>query len=70
RRQMEGAVPPGRKMESDDIGFGEAVERENPHGWKKIKDHWEDIFAACEIKIDADTVIRHTDMRGNSFQVY
>ncbi|CQR55329.1 Ger(x)C family spore germination protein [Paenibacillus riograndensis] len=70
RSQIEGAVAAARKLESDYIGFGEAVERENPHGWKKIKDHWEDIFAACEIKIDADTVIRHTDMRGNSFQVY
>ncbi|KWX88255.1 hypothetical protein AMQ83_07965, partial [Paenibacillus riograndensis] len=66
RSQSEGAVAAARKLESDYIGFGEAVQRENPRGRKKILERWEDIFAACGIEIMADTVIRRTDMRGNS----
>ncbi|MNO15880.1 Spore germination protein B3 precursor [compost metagenome] len=70
RSQIQKAIASARKLGSDYLGFGEVIQRKNPRGWKKIKDHWEDIFATCEIKIEADTVIRHTDMRGNSFQVY
>lgn len=70
RTQIQTAIASARKLGSDYLGFGEAVERENPRGWKKVKNHWEAIFATCDIKIDADTVIRHTDMRNNSFQVY
>ncbi|WP_019911461.1 Ger(x)C family spore germination protein [Paenibacillus sp. HW567] len=70
RSQIQTAIAYARKLGSDYLGFGEVVERENPRGWKKMKNHWESIFAACTINIDADTVIRHTDMRENSFQVY
>ncbi|AIQ35360.1 hypothetical protein R50345_12515 [Paenibacillus sp. FSL R5-0345] len=69
RDQVWEAINESRALKSDYLGFGEVVERENPRGWKKVKDHWEDIFATCEIKIDEDVVIRHTDMRSDSFQV-
>ncbi|MHA6532504.1 Ger(x)C family spore germination protein [Paenibacillus sp. BAC0078] len=70
RSQIQTAIASAQKLGSDYLGFGEVVERENPRGWKKVKNHWENIFAACNVNIDADTVIRHTDMRENSFQVY
>ncbi|UQZ36327.1 Ger(x)C family spore germination protein [Paenibacillus sp. PK3_47] len=69
KRQIEAAVAAARRYGSDVLGFGEEMERENPQGWKKVKDRWEGIFASCEVNIDADAVIRHTDMRNNSFQV-
>ncbi|WP_236333064.1 Ger(x)C family spore germination protein [Paenibacillus auburnensis] len=68
-RKIKDAIDTARKYNSDYLGFGEAMERENPQGWKKVMKHWEDIFADCEYKIEADAVIRHTDMRSNSFQV-
>ncbi|QSF47042.1 Ger(x)C family spore germination protein [Paenibacillus tianjinensis] len=68
-RKIKEAIETARKYNSDYVGFGQAMERENPQGWKKVKKHWEDIFADCEYRIEADAVIRHTDMRSNSFQV-
>ncbi|WP_054940235.1 Ger(x)C family spore germination protein [Paenibacillus ihuae] len=68
-RKIKEAIDTARKYNSDYLGFGQAMERENPQGWKKVMKHWEDIFADCEYKIEADAVIRHTDMRSNSFQV-
>ncbi|WP_042200801.1 Ger(x)C family spore germination protein [Paenibacillus camerounensis] len=68
-QKMRTAVEAAKKYNSDYIGFGQLMERSNPRGWKKVKDHWEEIFAHCEYRIDADAVIRHTDMRNNSFQV-
>ncbi|MEK5396541.1 Ger(x)C family spore germination protein [Paenibacillus sp. FSL K6-2859] len=69
RDQVWKAIAKSRALKSDYIGFGEIVERENPQGWKKVKDHWENIFATCEIKVEEDVVIRHTDMRSDSFQI-
>ncbi|WP_342565854.1 Ger(x)C family spore germination protein [Paenibacillus sp. FSL R7-0345] len=67
--KIKAAIETAKKYKSDYIGFGQAMERKNPRSWKKIRDHWEDVFADCEYKIDADAVIRHTDMRSSSFQV-
>lgn len=69
RKQIEAAVSAAKEFKSDYLGFGQAVERSNPRGWKKVRDHWEDVFAHCEVRIEADAVIRHTDMRSNSFRV-
>lgn len=67
--KIKASIETAKKYKSDYIGFGLAMERKNPQGWKKVRDHWEDVFAACEFRIEADAVIRHTDMRSNSFQV-
>lgn len=67
--KIRAAIETAKKYKSDYIGFGQVMERKNPQGWKKVRDHWEDVFAACEFRIEADAVIRHTDMRSNSFQV-
>ncbi|WP_162551106.1 Ger(x)C family spore germination protein [Paenibacillus tepidiphilus] len=69
KNMIQLAVQEARRLGSDYIGFGEALRRENPRGWNRVKDHWEELFKTCEVKINADAVIRHTDMRGNSFQV-
>ncbi|WP_157685544.1 Ger(x)C family spore germination protein [Paenibacillus donghaensis] len=69
RSQIEAAIAAARKLESDYLGFGEAVERSHPRGWKKVKDRWDQIFRECEIVIEADTVIRHTDMRSRAFEM-
>ncbi len=67
--QVRLAVSAARDLKSDYLGFGEVIERENPSGWKKVRDHWENIFATCKVNVDVDVVIRHTDMRSDSFQV-
>ncbi|CAM4453501.1 Ger(x)C family spore germination protein [Paenibacillus typhae] len=67
--KIRAAIETAKKYKSDYIGFGQVMERKNPQGWKKVRDHWEDVFAACEFRIEADAVIRHTDIRSNSFQI-
>ena len=66
--QVRLAVSAARDLKSDYLGFGEAIERKNPSGWKKVRDHWEKIFATCKVNVNVDVVIRHTDMRSDSFQ--
>ena len=68
RRQINAAISEARKMKSDFLGFGEAVERENPQGWKTVENHWDTIFTTCRVQLDVDVIIRHTDMRSSSFQ--
>ncbi|WNS45763.1 Ger(x)C family spore germination protein [Paenibacillus sp. MMS20-IR301] len=68
-KQIRLAVTTAREFNSDYLGFGQAMQRSNPRGWKQIKNHWEEVFARCELKFEADAVIRHTDMRSNSFQI-
>lgn len=68
-RKIKEAIETARKYNSDYLGFGQVMERKSPQGWKKVMNHWEDVFAHCEYKIESDAVIRHTDMRTNSFQV-
>ncbi|WP_216857089.1 Ger(x)C family spore germination protein [Paenibacillus tritici] len=69
-KQLKAAVSAARGYKSDYLGFGQALQRKNPRGWKKIKDHWEEVFTTCGIRFEADVIIRHTDMRSNSFQIY
>lgn len=68
-KDLQEAVAAAREFKSDYLGFGQAMERENPRGWKQVMNHWEDVFAKCEVNYDVEAVIRHTDMRSNSFQI-
>lgn len=69
-KHVQAAITTAKEMGSDYLGFGRALQRKDPRGWKKVRDHWENVFADCEIRFDADVVIRHTDMRSNSFQIH
>ncbi|MFF2907408.1 Ger(x)C family spore germination protein [Paenibacillus sp. NPDC057934] len=67
-KQLTAALTAARRMNSDFLGFGEAVKRDNKKGWKLVENHWEQIFKKCRVKYEIDAVIRHTDMRSSSFQ--
>lgn len=66
--ETEMAVSAAKRLRSDYIRFGEAIERSNPKGWKKIKDHFEDIFITSEVHIKVNSIIRHTEMRNRPFK--
>ncbi|GGF85175.1 hypothetical protein GCM10010912_33100 [Paenibacillus albidus] len=68
-QQLETAIVSTQKLKSDVLGFGEVLERSHPRGWKKIRDRWSRIYATSRIEIATEAVIRHTDMRTDSFQV-
>lgn len=68
RSQLQATVAAARRFKSDFLGFGEAVERDNPQGWKTMKGRWDQIFASCRVEYDIKAIIRHTDMRTSSFQ--
>ncbi|MBT2292046.1 Ger(x)C family spore germination protein [Paenibacillus albidus] len=68
-QELEMAIVSTQKLKSDVLGFGEVLERSHPRGWKKIRDRWSRIYATSKIEIATEAVIRHTDMRTDSFQV-
>lgn len=39
---------------TDIFGFGEAIHRANPRYWRQHKEHWNDIFAELDVKVQAD----------------
>ncbi len=69
KKDVEKAIQIARSMNSDYLGFGEAVERSNPRGWKKIEDHWDDVFARCEVKVQVKAVTQSTEMRSRSMKM-
>ncbi|SET37028.1 Ger(x)C family spore germination protein [Paenibacillus sp. NFR01] len=68
RSQVLAGIQAARKMNSDFLGFGLALERANPRGWKRVEGRWNEIFQHCKTDIYIDAVIRHTDMRSNSLK--
>lgn len=55
------------KYKADNFGFGEVVHRENPKYWRKVEDHWDEVFAGIETEVKADIKIRRTGTVGDSF---
>lgn len=54
------AVKKAQDLETDILGFGEAVERANPKAWKKMKTEWDKTFATCEVEVKVESKIRRS----------
>ncbi|WP_373229618.1 Ger(x)C family spore germination protein [Cohnella sp.] len=64
--EVEAAVKAVQRMKTDILGFGKAVERDQPKAWKKMEDSWEDIFPKCKTEVTVETSILRTGMRTKS----
>lgn len=64
--EVEDAVKAVQRMKTDILGFGKAVERDQPKAWKKMEDSWEDIFPRCKTEVTVETSILRTGMRTKS----
>ncbi|MBO1515287.1 Ger(x)C family spore germination protein [Metabacillus bambusae] len=54
------AIKEAQDLETDVLGFGEAVERANPKAWKKMEKEWDKIFAKCEVEVKVESKVRRS----------
>jgi spore germination protein KC len=64
-KQVMEAVKAAQSEKSDIFGFGEAVNRENPKAWEKMKKEWNKTFAEIEVDVNVDAFIRLTGKLNN-----
>ncbi|AWB46329.1 Ger(x)C family spore germination protein [Paenibacillus sp. CAA11] len=71
-KQVEGfmkrAVQVAQLSRSDAFGFGETFNRAHPSAWKKVKDHWEDVFPTIRVEYEVKALIKNLGMRDRSIQ--
>lgn len=65
-RIMELAVRKSKEVNSDILGFGQAVERSDPSAWRKMKNRWDQRFPRVQVKYHVRPVIRNSQMRDRS----
>ncbi|MDR6225211.1 Ger(x)C family spore germination protein [Desmospora profundinema] len=67
KREVMAAVESAKKAKSDVFGFGDAVNRADKKRWKKWKEKWDRIFPTISVKVDVDSSIRRSGLRGEPF---
>jgi spore germination protein KC len=66
---MEHSITKAKEeFKSDIFGFGEAIHRQHPKAWKKIKGNWEETFPDLEISFDINYDIRRLGTISDTFQ--
>jgi spore germination protein KC len=63
KKEVMAAVKIAQKEKSDIFGFGEAVSREHPKAWEKLKKEWNDTFSEVHVDVKVDAYIRRPGMR-------
>ena len=46
------------EMKADIVGFSDAFHRKYPKQWKKVENHWDEVFPKVKVKIDVEAHIR------------
>jgi len=68
KKNIEAALNKAQKEYKVDLfGFGEAIRREDPVFWKKVKNNWDQEFVDLSIQVKVDVKIRRIGTIGNSF---
>lgn len=56
-----------KEYQSDIFGFGEDMQRQDYHRFKKVKDRWNEEFARAEIEVGVTARIRRSGLITKSF---
>ncbi|WP_228552692.1 Ger(x)C family spore germination C-terminal domain-containing protein, partial [Paenibacillus polymyxa] len=56
-----------KKYKTDIFGFGNAIHRDNPKLWNKIKKDWDEEFLDMDVEVNVDFKIRGLGTISNSF---
>ncbi|MFP5113046.1 Ger(x)C family spore germination protein [Bacillaceae bacterium C204] len=56
------------ELKSDIFGFGEAIHRQHPEAWKRLKGNWDETFPELEINYRINYDIKRLGTISNSFQ--
>jgi spore germination protein KC len=57
---IQASVQKAKKLKTDLHGFGEALHRDNPQAWKRMKKDWDQHLTEVSIRLDVDAFIRRT----------
>lgn len=57
-----------RSQKTDVLGFADAFHRHDPKGWKKMKNNWDEQFAAIAVKTDVKIKIERVGVSTKSFK--
>ena len=60
RSDIERALSQARSLSADVFGFGEAIRREYPEEWEKMKENWDEAFREIELDIQVEVELRST----------
>ena len=52
RADIEGALKQAKELSADVFGFGEAIRRDYPKDWEKMKDNWDMAFRMLEPEVE------------------
>jgi len=63
----ERTLSKAKKLNSDILGFGEAIHRADPQYWQTAKKDWDKQFPSLPVHIKVDVKIRHLGTIGESF---
>ncbi|KUK12246.1 MAG: Germination protein, Ger(X)C family [Moorella sp. 60_41] len=62
-KRAEAALDKAQKeLKADIFGFGEVLHRQEPKFWKQVQDHWNEIFAGVEVKVEPRMEVRRVGM--------
>ena len=64
RADIESALKQARYLSADVFGFGEAIRRDYPKDWEKLKDNWDKKFCNMECDIEINIKIERTGGMG------
>jgi spore germination protein KC len=68
KKEIKKAVRASQMNNSDVLGFGELLYRENPKKWTSVyKKNYEHIFPKIEVKVNVESRIRRSGMRTSPF---
>lgn len=66
KEHSEAAVTKAKELETDIFGFGQAIYREDPAYWKKVKKNWDEVFIDLPVEMNIKVKIEGIGTVGNS----
>ncbi|MFB4164143.1 Ger(x)C family spore germination protein [Alteribacillus sp. JSM 102045] len=68
KENIMSSVNKAQELQTDFLGFGEAVHRADPQAWKQMKHAWnKEYFPDLEVNITVDAFVRRTGLRNKPF---
>ncbi|WP_078411763.1 Ger(x)C family spore germination protein [Priestia abyssalis] len=66
KEHSEAAIKKAKELETDIFGFGQAIYREDPAYWKKVKKNWNEVFVDIPAEVNIKVKIEGIGTVGNS----
>ncbi|SMO72129.1 Ger(x)C family spore germination protein [Melghirimyces algeriensis] len=67
KKYVLSSIKKSKQLQSDIFGFGDAIYRDNPRYWKKIKKDWDQRYPQLKVDVQVDVKLQGSGTVGNSF---